>query len=63
MFDDLPCSSDGCMGSAPAGRDTCDICYDWNGYPEGWSRSRDEAWLEYRSCEEIRRIPIPRGGP
>lgn len=54
----LPCSTEGCAGIAEDGRPTCSTCHDRNGYPEGWSRSRDDAWLDYRKCHEIRFIPI-----
>jgi hypothetical protein len=40
----------------------CDACHDRNGYPVGYSRSRDEAWLGYQGCDEIRRIPLPGPG-
>ena len=54
----LPCSTEGCAGLAEDGRPTCATCHDRHGYPEGWSRSRDDAWLDYRRCNEIRFIPI-----
>lgn len=50
MFDDLPCSTDNCAGSAPAGRATCDACHGRSGY----TPSMDEAWLNYASCDDIR---------
>lgn len=54
----LPCSTEGCAGLAEDGRPTCATCHDRNGYPAGWSRSRDDAWLDYRRCNEIRWLPI-----
>lgn len=58
----LPCSTDECSGDAAGGRATCDTCHDRNGYPADWSRSKDDAWLDYRPCPEIERIPVPGPG-
>lgn len=58
MMFDFPCSTDECVGLAAGGRETCDVCHDRNGFSAGWSRSKDEAWLDYRPCPEIQLIPI-----
>lgn len=54
----LPCSTEDCAGDAAPGLPVCTVCHDRNGYPAGFSRSRDEAWLAYRPCSEIRVIPV-----
>lgn len=54
----LPCSTRGCMGRANAAGVYCDEC-DSAGMPEGWSRTRDEAWLAYKTSPEIDAIPLP----
>lgn len=54
----IPCSTDGCTGAALDDLDVCHVCYDRNGYAEGYSRSRDRAWLDYKTIPEIRLIPI-----
>lgn len=57
-----PCETPGCVGTALEDERVCAVCHDRNGYPEGWSRSRDDAWLDYAEVEEIRNIPIPGPG-
>jgi hypothetical protein len=54
----LPCSTEDCTGDAAPGQPVCDVCHDRNGYPAGYSRAKDEAWLNYRPCSEIRAIPV-----
>lgn len=54
----LPCSTDGCTGLVEDGRPKCPACFDRNGYPEGGSRKRYEAWLNGRPIHEIRSHPI-----
>lgn len=58
MILDIPCRTDECSGAATDGRSTCVVCHDRNGYPAGYSRAKDDAWLDYRSCSEIRVIPL-----
>lgn len=53
----VPCATDDCAGDAADGRSTCDVCHDRNGFPAGWSRAKDEAWLQYKPCPEIALIP------
>lgn len=62
FMDGFPCTTDGCAGVAEDGRSTCSVCHDRNGFPQGYSRKRDEAWLDYKSCHEIRFIPIEGAG-
>jgi hypothetical protein len=54
FWDGLPCLTDGCEGLAADGRAKCETCHDRNGYPEGYSRKRDDAWF----ADEIRNHPI-----
>lgn len=54
----LPCSTEECTADAAAGLQVCVVCHDRNGYAEGYSRARDAAWLDYRSCDEIARVPL-----
>lgn len=54
----VPCSTQGCSGLANAAGYYCDDC-DSAGFPDGWSRTRDEAWMAYKSSFEIDAIPLP----
>lgn len=54
----IPCSTRGCRRLANAAGWYCDEC-DLNGMPEGWSRTRDEAWLAYKKSPDIEAIPLP----
>lgn len=53
-----PCSTPPCCAMANAAGKYCDSC-DSKGMPEGWSRTRDEAWLAGRSTAQIKAIPLP----
>lgn len=55
----IPCSTRGCSGLANAAGYYCDDC-DSTGFSDGWSRTRDEAWLAYKTSPEIGAIPLPR---
>lgn len=55
----LPCVTEGCTDPAMEATDQCSACYDSSGYSRGWSRSKDIAWLAYKSCSEVQSIPIP----
>lgn len=54
----VPCSVLGCRGLANAAGAYCDEC-DAKGMPDGWSRTRDEAWLAYKASPEVAAIPLP----
>lgn len=54
----LPCSTKDCIGDAAPELPVCAVCHDRNGYPAGYSRTKDEAWLNYRPCSEVRVIPV-----
>lgn len=54
----IPCSTESCSSPAMEGMAHCIVCHDRVGFPEGYSRKRDEAWLAYKTCHEIRFIPI-----
>lgn len=54
----VPCSSLGCHGLANVAGVYCDEC-DASGMPEGLSRTRDEAWLAYKTSPDIDAIPLP----
>ena len=56
----LPCSVPGCPRLANAAEVYCDPC-DMGADIEGWSRTRDDAWLAYVDCDGIRIIPLPQG--
>ena len=53
----IPCETDDCIGLSGDGRPTCDDCHEHNGYPTGYTRSMDEAWLNYTPCDKIRLAP------
>lgn len=54
----LPCSTPDCLRLANAAGFYCDQC-DVKDVPEGWSRTRDEAWLVYKKCPDVEAIPLP----
>lgn len=54
----FPCSSLGCHGLANLAGVYCDEC-DASGVPEGWSWTRDEAWMAYATSPEVDAIPLP----
>ncbi|MDQ1059748.1 hypothetical protein QFZ23_003649 [Arthrobacter globiformis] len=54
----VPCSNLGCLGLANVAGVYCDEC-DAFRMLEGWSRTRDEAWLAYKTSPEIDATPLP----
>ena len=58
------CRAKGCFGLANAAGCYCDMCdrIGPDGKPAGqaWSRSRDEAWIGYKTGAEINALPMPR---
>lgn len=55
---EFPCLTPGCNAPAVDGGARCDACSEIYGYPKGWSRARDEAWLRGEPCSVIALIPV-----
>lgn len=53
-----PCSTPACHAMANNAGKYCDAC-DSKGMPEGWSRTRDVAWLAGKTISEVEAIPLP----